>query len=183
MRYEVRFAGFGGQGIVAAAYILGYAASMFEGKNVVQTQSYGPEARGGSSRGEVVISNEEIDYPLVLEPDALVCFNQGSYVEYGTQIRENGVILIESDLVSVDKNRKIHKGVKMISIPATKLAETKLFRRQVANMVMLGALIGATKIILLESAEHAVEVRWPRFAELNKKALRLGAEYVQNQEG
>ncbi len=183
MRYEVRFAGFGGQGIVAAAYILGYAASMFEGKNVVQTQSYGPEARGGSSRGEVVISNEEIDYPLVLEPDALICFNQGSYVEYGSQIRENGVILVESDLVSVDKNRKLPAGVKMFSVPATKLAETKLYRRQVANMVMLGSLIEVTKIISLDSAEKAVEVRWPRFADLNKKALQIGSEFIQDQEG
>ena len=183
MRYEIRFAGFGGQGIVAAAYILGYAASMYEGKNVVQTQSYGPEARGGSSRGEVVISNEEIDYPLVLEPDVLVCFNQGSYVKYGTDVKENGIILVESDLVSIDKSRKLPKDTRMLSIPATKIAETKLYRRQVANMVMLGSLIEATKIISIESAEHAVEVRWPRFADLNKKALRTGAEYIQNMVG
>lgn len=171
-RFEVRIAGFGGQGVVTAGYVLGQGACLFDGKNATMTQSYGPEARGGACRSEVVISDEAIDFPKVVEPDLLVAMSQEAYLLYNDGVKDGGTVIIDEDLVSL-KERK--EGIRYFEVPATRTAE-QLGNRIVANVVMLGAITGLTGIVSVEAMEKAVRARWPRFSELNLKALEKGLE-------
>ncbi len=173
MRHEVRLAGFGGQGIILAGYVLGKAAALYDGKNAIFTQSYGPEARGGACAAELVISDEPIDYPLISQPNLLVCMSQEAFSKYGAAAAEGAQLIVDSDLVE----SATRKGW-LRHIPATRLAG-ELGNRIVANMVMLGFFGAATGIVGREALEEAIRttVR-PATLDLNLRAFARGFEHV-----
>lgn len=167
-RFEVRLAGTGGQGAILAGIILAEAA-ILDGKNVVQTQSYGPEARGGASRSEIVISDREIDYPKVLEPDITLCMSQEGCDQYGDQTRQGGLLILDAD--HVDRA----STTQAVRVPLTSLAREVAGRAITANVVGLGLLAGLTDIVSRQSLEKAVGTHAPDgTAELNLRALAAG---------
>ena len=172
-RYELRFSGAGGQGLILAGVIMAEAASIYDGKQAVQSQSYGPEARGGASKSEVIISDGPIDYPKATVVDALLALTQESCDKYSHDLKEGGVLLIDSDLV---KNEP--KGnFKVTKFNITNTAKNEVGREIVTNIVALGAMVALTGAVSRESAEKAVLARVPEaFLELNKKAFNLGFE-------
>lgn len=171
-RYEVRIGGFGGQGVVTMAVVVGETASLYDKKYVVQTQSYGPEARGGASKSEIVISDEEVDYPKVQAPDVFVVLSRAAYLEYIDGLKENGTLILDEDLVEVEG--KLPKGVKVYKIPATRIADKDVGNKQATNVVMLGAFAVITKALSIEGLKARIEERWPRFLKSNLLALELG---------
>ncbi len=174
MRREIRFGGFGGQGIISAGNITGKAASIFEDKNAVLIQSYGPEARGGACSADVVIEDEKIDYPQITVPEVLVLMSQEAYEKYGGEIQEEGIILLEEDLV---EEVEPPTGVTQYTVPATRLAED-LGHKIVANVVMLGVLVTVTSALDPEKMREAILSSVPEGTEnLNEKAYESGLEY------
>lgn len=170
----MRFAGFGGQGIISAGKITGKAAAIFDGKNAVMMQSYGPEARGGACNADLVISDEVIGYPRLERPDILVVMSQEAYEKYGHNINPSGTLLIDADLVVMDGSPLPVKRV--YAIPATRLADG-LGRKIVANVVMLGALVAITGIVSREAMLEAILSSVPpRTKELNERAYTTGYE-------
>ncbi|MCD6471942.1 2-oxoacid:ferredoxin oxidoreductase subunit gamma [Candidatus Aerophobetes bacterium] len=170
-RIEVRLTGFGGQGVVLSGIILARAA-MYDKKEMVQTQSYGPEARGGACRSEVVISEEAILYPLVEEADILVAMSQEALDKHIDSIKKGGTLIIDSDTIS-RVPEKI--GIKVNKVPATSIASEKLGKGIVANIVMLGALTNLADIVSKEAMEKAVKESVPQGTEaINLKALEEG---------
>jgi len=170
MRHEIRFSGFGGQGIILSAVIIGRAAVMYDNKFAVQTQVYGPEARGGASMSQVVIDDEQILYPKVATPDIYVIMSQEGFEKYGASARESAIMLIDSTLVHS------RPKCKYIEVPAT--GEAKATPKViVANIVMLGALVAATHVVSEESLKKAILDSVPKGTEdLNLKAMQLGLE-------
>ena len=167
-RYEIRLAGSGGQGLILAGIILAEAAGIYDGKFVCQTQSYGPEARGGASKAEVVISDAEIDYPKAIRPDVLLAMNQKSLDVFLNDLKPGGLLLVDADLV------KEAPANRVLALPFTRIAG-ELGRVMVANIVALGALVQLTGAVSLESLTAAVLARVPKGTEdLNKKALAAG---------
>jgi len=174
MRVEIRFAGFGGQGIIKSGIITAAAACIYSGKNAVQTQSYGPESRGGACKSEVVIAEEEIDFPKVTEPDVLVVMSQHAYNEYAEKVKPNGTIILDPDMIPHEKTLK---NVKVFRVPATKMAE-ELGRKIVANIVMLGAFSAVTGLVDKNALKESVKTNVPKGTEeLNLKAFEKGYEY------
>lgn len=171
-RYEVRIGGFGGQGVVTMAVVMGETLSLIENKYVVQTQSYGPEARGGASKSELVISDEEIDYPKVQAPDVFIVLSRAAYLEYVDGLKENGTLIIDEDLVEIEGN--LPKGVKVYKIPATRIADKEVGSKQATNVVMLGAFSAITGVLSRDGIKKRIEERWPRFVRSNLLALELG---------
>ncbi len=177
MRIEIRFAGFGGQGIIKSGIILAAAACIHSGKNAVQTQSYGPESRGGACKSEVVISEEEIDFPKVVEPDVLVVMSQHAYNEYAENVKLGGTIIMDPDMIP---NEKDFKNVKVFRIPATKIAE-ELGRKIVANIIMLGAFVAVTSALDEKAVKESIKANIPKGTEeLNLTAFEKGYEYGKN---
>lgn len=176
-RHEIRFAGFGGQGIVLTGVVLGTAAAMFGGKHASQTQSYGPEARGGACQSEVVISDEPVDYPVALSLETLVAMSQEALDKYIGDLVPGGLLVVDKDLVTrVPEDGKYE----LKRVPATSVAEKELGRRIVANMVMLGAVVQLSGIIKPEELEDAVKRMVPPGTEdLNIRAVRRGYELAQ----
>lgn len=173
-RYEIRLAGSGGQGLILAGIILAEAAGIYEGKFVCQTQSYGPAARGGASKAEVVISDAEIDYPKAIQPDVLLAMNQKSLDTYSSDLKPEGLLLVDATLVPEVPFERF------IAIPFTQLAR-ELGKEMVANIVALGALAALSGAVTLESLEKAVLARVPKGTEeLNKKALQAGVAAAGN---
>jgi 2-oxoglutarate ferredoxin oxidoreductase subunit gamma len=176
MRREIRIAGSGGQGVILGGVLLAYAIGLYEGLEVAQTQSYGPEARGGACQAGVVVSDEPIDYVKVDVPDELIILNEAAFRKYAPLAGERALILVDSTLVDVpgDFARNIH------ALPATRLAEDTL-QRFVANMVLLGAFSKVSNIVSLDSLIKAVvDVVPPRFCDVNIQALRLGNERMRD---
>ena len=174
MRVEIRFAGFGGQGIIKSGIIVASAASLHGGKNAVQTQSYGPESRGGACKSEVVISEEEIDFPKVVEPSVLVVMSQHAYNDYTDDVEAGGTVILDQDMIPSEKSLK---GVKVYRVPATKMAD-QLGRRIVANIVMLGAFVAITGLLDAEAVKEAIKENIPKGTEeLNLSAFEKGYEY------
>jgi 2-oxoglutarate ferredoxin oxidoreductase subunit gamma len=167
-RLEIRLAGSGGQGLILAGVILAEAAGVHEGKFVAQTQSYGPEARGGASRAEVVVSDAEIDYPKAIQPDILLCMNQRACDTYIFDLKAGGTLLVDSSLVH-------HlPTTRAIGLPFTRMAR-ELGQVMMANIVALAALATITGVVSLKSLEAAVLARVPKsHADLNRKALEAG---------
>jgi 2-oxoglutarate ferredoxin oxidoreductase subunit gamma len=167
-RYEIRLAGSGGQGLILAGIILAEAAGVYDGKFVCQTQSYGPEARGGASKAEVVISDAAIDYPKAIQPDVLLALNQKSLEVFGADLKPGGLLLVDADLV------KEVPGGRVIALPFTRIAR-ELGRAMAANIVALGALAALTGAVSSEGLKKAVIARVPASTrELNEKALEAG---------
>lgn len=176
MRKEVKLSGFGGQGIILAGYILGKAASIYDGKEAVLCQSYGPESRGGACSAEVVISDGPVDYPRATEPEVLVVMSQEAYFTYATRRPRDCLLIIDEDLVDPCEERE---GARIFKIPATRLAE-QLGRKIVANMVMLGFLTGVSQVVSPEAMKQAIATSVPRGTEgLNLRAFETGYEYAQ----
>jgi len=169
MRHEVRFSGFGGQGIILSAVILGRAAAIHDGKHAVQTQVYGPEARGGASMSAVIIDDDPILYPEVTSPDVYVIMSQEGFLKYGVGAPENAVMLLDAELVQDRPKCRYHE------VPATYEAKNTLKKVIVANIVMLGALVATTGVVSEAAIEKAVLDSVPKGTEdLNMRALRLG---------
>ncbi len=170
----MRIAGFGGQGVILSGLILAVAAGIHEGKEVAQTQSYGPESRGGACRAEVVISDEEIDYIKPMDPDLLVAMSQPALDRYiGDVDRKRAAVLVDSSLVA-----SIPEGIAhLYPLPMTDIAEFRLGKKIVANLVMLGALSAITGLVSYEALVEAVKQTVPRkTVELNLAALKEGFE-------
>ena len=166
---DVRFGGVGGQGIVLAGRLLGKAASLYDGKDAVCTQSYGPEARGGASRADVVISDHRVDYPFVLEADVLAVFFQEAYMMFRQRVKPDGLLLIDDLLVKPDQEHK-----NLHPVPATRIAEG-LGNKMAANIVMLGYLVGMTGVVSDESVGQAVRSTLkPSILDMNLEALDAG---------
>ncbi len=172
-RVEVRFSGSGGQGIILAGVILAEAAAIYDDKNVVQSQSYGPEARGGASKAEVIISDGDIDYPRATHIDILLALTQVACDKYVPDLRKDGALIV--DIHEVTKIPEGDFGV--YRVPIFELAREKIGKRIVANMIALGVVVGLTEVVSKSAIEEAVLSRVPRGTEdLNLTALRLGFE-------
>src|SRR5512146_3079735 len=170
-RYELRFSGAGGQGLITAGIIMAKAASIYQGIQAVQSQSYGPEARGGASKSEVIISEGPIDYPKVTKCDALLALTQEACDKYSHDLKEGGVLLIDSDLVL----REPPGNFKVTKFNITNTAKNEIGREIVTNIVALGAMVALTGVVTKENAEKAVLARVPEaFLELNRKAFQTG---------
>lgn len=177
MRVEVRFAGFGGQGIIKSGIIVAAAASIHAGKNSVQTQSYGPESRGGACKSEVVISEQEIDFPKLVQPDILVVMSQAAYNDYADDIKQGGTVILDPDMIPTEKDLG---KVKIFKVPATKMAD-QLGRRIVANIVMIGAFVAITKLLDENAVKESIKENIPKGTEeLNLAAFEKGHEYGKN---
>jgi len=172
VRKEIKFGGFGGQGIILMGRIAGMAAAIYDKKNSVFTPSYGPEARGGAASSNVVIDDGEIDYPYVTRPDILVVMSQEAYEKYAPGLRDDGSLIIDEDLVKLKNGEgNVYK------IPATRIAE-EMGKKIVANIVMLGFFAYVSKVVSFNALKKAVmDSVPPRFRELNEEALKKGYEY------
>jgi 2-oxoglutarate ferredoxin oxidoreductase subunit gamma len=170
-RVEIRCSGSGGQGILLAAAILAEGAAAL-GKQVVQTQSYGPEARGGASKAEVIVSDETIDYPEVRMPDLNLVLSQPAYVKYARDTRPGGLLIYDSGFVEPDEQIA---DMRLCGLPFTQAATDELGKKVVTNIVALGALVAVSGVLPADAVQQAVLNRVPeRFRELNEKAFRLG---------
>jgi len=168
-RYEIRLSGSGGQGLILMGIILAEAIGIYDGKFVAQTQSYGPEARGGSSKSEVIVSDEEIDYPKAIKLDLLLAMNQKSCDEFYSDLKPEGLLIVDSTFVTQVPNPKAFQ------IPFTRIAREKFNREVVANIIALGALSQLTPVVSSKATESAVLARVPKGTEkLNRDALKAG---------
>jgi len=176
MRQEIRFAGFGGQGIVLSGYITGKAAAVYDEKQAIFTQSYGPEARGGACSAQLVVDTEDIDYPLVSQPNITVIMSQEAFDKFAKDSKPGSTLILDEDLVKASV-----EGENVFRIPMTRLAE-EMGRRIVANIVMLGAFTAVTGLIskdaMLESVKSSVPAKT---IDLNVKAFEAGYEYARRQ--
>jgi 2-oxoglutarate ferredoxin oxidoreductase subunit gamma len=179
-RHEIRLSGFGGQGIVTAGYILGKAAALFDHRHVTLTKSYGPESRGGACSTQVIISDQEINYPRLTEPELLVVMSQEDYTKYLGELANGGLLLIDQDLVELNPPRD---DIQVRAIPATRIAESELGRKIVANIVMLGFVAANADVVSVEGLREAVLSSIPKGTEeLNTQAFERGYEYGAQQE-
>ncbi|MCD6523822.1 MAG: 2-oxoacid:ferredoxin oxidoreductase subunit gamma [Thermococcus sp.] len=183
MRKEVLFSGFGGQGVILASVILGRAAAVYENLYAVQTQSYGPESRGGASKAEVVISDEPIDYPKTLQPDYAVFFSQEAYNKYLRTVKEGATVIIEKDLIP-HRDLDFEKKLNVVALPLTEIAEETTGLSLTMNILTLGLLVGITGIVSREAIEQAVRDSVPKGTEeINLKALHRGFELAEELKG
>ncbi|KPJ64939.1 2-oxoglutarate ferredoxin oxidoreductase subunit gamma [candidate division WOR-1 bacterium DG_54_3] len=177
-RFEIRLSGSGGQGMVFAGMILAEAIGINDGKNVVQTQSYGPEARGGTSRSDVVVSSKDIYYPKPIKLDLLLCLTQESCDTYHQALKEDGLLIVDSDLVSQLPACEVH------AFSFTQLARGRIGTPMVANVIALGTIAGLTKIVSKRGLSEAVQRRAPKGTEeKNLKALEMGFELARKKRG
>lgn len=174
-RREVRFTGFGGQGMGVVGYILGRAAAVYDGKSATMTQSYGPEARGGASSTQIIISDGPIFYPYVIQPDVLVGMSQEGYDKHRTNLAKDSFLLYDEDLVTLAPDEKAKN---IFKIPATRFAE-ELGRKVVANIVMLGFFSALTGVVSNEALKKSIADSVPKGTEeLNLKAYEKGRSYA-----
>ena len=168
---EIRIAGFGGQGVILAAVVIGKAASIFEGGHATMTQSFGPESRGGAASAQVVISDAPILYPYVTRTDILVAMSQEAYTRFVPELKDGGLLIVEQDLVQMATPPE---GKQLHVVPATRLAE-ELGRKMVLNVVMVGFFAAVTGLIDPAAVRSAVEDSVPpAFRELNLRAFDKG---------
>ncbi|MCA1980407.1 MAG: 2-oxoacid:acceptor oxidoreductase family protein [Calditerrivibrio sp.] len=174
-RIDIRLGGSGGQGTITAAAIMGYAA-VYAGKKAVQTKSYGPEARGGAARGEVVISDEDINYVKVIKSDILVALTQESCDKFIVDAKEGSIVVVDDFMV---KN-KPQGNFKVYSLPIIKTAAEDIGKSMVANIVMLGVINQLANLLDFDKLEKGVLSKVPKGTEeLNKKALKAGVELAK----
>ena len=171
---EIRIAGYGGQGVILSAAVIGKAGAIFEGGYACMTQAFGPEARGGSSSAQVILSTEPILYPYVTQPDVLVVMSQEAYTRFAPQLKPGGILITAQEMVNIDK---MPTGIRVYGIPATRLAE-ELGRKMVLNIVMVGFFGAVTDLLGREALRQAVaDSVPPAFQELNLRAFDKGFEY------
>ncbi len=171
---EIRFSGFGGQGIIRCGLIAGKALSLFDNKHATMTQSFGPEARGSACSSQLVVSEDRVLYPYITRPEILVAMSQEAYDKYEPELREGGILIIDRDLV---KPKASKRNIKIYSIPSTRFAE-ELGNRIIANLVMLGFFTAITGVVSPEAMKKALPGLVPqRFLDLNIKAFEKGYDY------
>jgi 2-oxoglutarate ferredoxin oxidoreductase subunit gamma len=174
--HEIIITGFGGQGIILAGNILGKSATLFEKRNATLIQSYGPEARGGSCVAQVVLSEENIEYPYVENPNVLICMSQEGFDKNISKLVKGGALFADSGLVKIEKKR-IPKGAKVYSIPATRFAE-EMGVKMMANIIMLGFMTAVTKLVSYNAIKKAVNTSVPKGTEKkNMAGLERGYQY------
>ena len=179
MRQEIRIGGFGGQGVIMTGIVIGKAASLFDGKNAVQTQSYGPEARGGASKTEVVISDETIDYPKVQAPDIFIAMSQTALMKYKDDLKDEGILIIDPNEDEI-ADFVAEKKIKLFRAPATRTATEVIGLRVVANIVMMGAIVKATGVVSVEAAKDAILDSVPKGTEKkNIQAFEAGYGLIE----
>jgi 2-oxoglutarate ferredoxin oxidoreductase subunit gamma len=172
-RYEIRLSGEGGQGLVLAGKILAEAAAIYDDINATQSQSYGPEARGGASRSEVIIARGSIDYPKAENLDLLLALTQEALDTYVEDLRPEGLLVVDEDAVT-----RVPAGAwRVVRVPFARLARERLGRGIVANIVALGTIVALSGAVTRGAAEQAIRARVPRGTEeINGRAFRLGLE-------
>ena len=171
---EIRFSGFGGQGIIRCGLITGKALSLFENKHATLTQSFGPEARGSACSSQLVVSDSRVLYPYITIPEILISMSQEAYDKYEPELCDDGILIIDKDLV---KTRPSREKIKLFSVPSTRFAE-ELGNRIIANLVMLGFFTAVTQIASPKAMKKALPGLVPgRFLELNKQAFDKGYDY------
>jgi 2-oxoglutarate ferredoxin oxidoreductase subunit gamma len=177
-RYEIRLSGAGGQGLILIGKILAEAAAIYDQKNATQSQSYGPEARGGASRSEVIISDEDIDYPKATKIDLLLVMTQEAADKYSQEIKPGGIVLADTSFI-----HHIPSGdFKVYSFPISTLAEEKMGRKIVANIIALGIIVHLSQVVSEEAVITAIRSRVPKGTEdLNIKAFHLGQNLVTSE--
>ena len=177
-RYEIRLSGEGGQGLVLVGKILAEAAAIYEGINATQSQSYGPEARGGASRSEVILSDEDIDFPKATQLDLLLALTQEACDRYVGDLKADGVLLIDSDAVAAVPEGSFH----VWAAPIIRSAKEQLQRTIVANIVALGIITRIAKVVSESSVREAILTRVPKGTEeINLKAFELGLAMAEQQ--
>jgi 2-oxoglutarate ferredoxin oxidoreductase subunit gamma len=175
-RFRIVMSGSGGQGVITAAVILSEAAVLYEDLTAVQSQAYGPEARGGAARADVIISDSEIHFPKVIQPNVLVCLTQMAYNKFVPIIRPGGLLITDNRYVTIE--RKI--DAKQIELPLYQRVMDEIGKPIVLNICMLGALIRLIDIVRPESIVKVLEKRVPQnFIEMNQKALDLGYKLAE----
>jgi 2-oxoglutarate ferredoxin oxidoreductase subunit gamma len=175
-RCRIVFSGSGGQGVITAAIILAEAAVLHEGLNAVQSQSYGPEARGGASRSDVIIADTDIRFPKVIQPNVLVCLTQEAYNRFSGLIRPGGLLLIDSHYVREERMADAWQ----VELPMYKTIMDTIGRPVVFNICMLGALIALTQLVKIDSVMKVLQSRIPPgFLDVNKQAFELGLHLAE----
>lgn len=170
-RCRLVFSGSGGQGVITAAIILAEAAVLYEGLTATQTQAYGPEARGGATRSDVIISETQIHFPKVTQPNVLVCLTQTAYNKFYSIIRPGGLLLSDSKYVATEAK----VDARQIALPMYQVVMDEIGKPVVFNICMLGAVVGLTGVVKAESVMQTLEKRVPGgYLELNRKAFDLG---------
>lgn len=163
--------GSGGQGVITAAIIIAEAAALYSGKNATQTQSYGAAARGGATRSDIIISEHNINYPGVIQPNILVTLTQNAYNDFSTVVRPGGLLLLDPKFVDIQKKA----DAKTISLPMYEMVMDNIGKPIVYNICMLGTLVGITQIVEQDSVMKVLQQRIPKgFLEMNQKAYEMG---------
>lgn len=176
---EIRIAGFGGQGVILSAVVLGKAASIYENGFATMTQNFGPEARGGACSAQLIVSDDPVLYPYVTQPDIMVIMSQEAYNRFANELKPGGTLIIEEDLVRVSN---LNRDKKVYSIPATRFAE-ELGKRMVLNSIMVGFFTAVTNLLSVDAVRKAVADSVPAiFRELNLKAFERGFTYGNSRE-
>ena len=166
----------GGQGIIMAAVMIGRAASIFGGKYVTLTQSYGPESRGGACKAEVIVSDERVDYPKVRQPSLVAIMSEEAYRKNISDLSDETTVIIDPDLVQEDQSRTL---ARLFRVPATRIAESH-GKRIASNMVMVGAIVALTRVVEVGAVEKAIAKYTPRGTEkLNVDAFRSGYDFAR----
>ncbi len=171
---EIRIAGFGGQGVILSAIVIGKAGCIYQAGYSTMTQNFGPEARGGACSAQVIVSDSPVLYPYVTRPDILVVMSQEAYTLFSPQIKDEGTLIIEEDMVRIGE---LPAGVRVYSIPATRIAE-ELGKKMVLNIVMVGFFGAISQAVEPDALRNAVAASVPEaYRELNLKAFDRGFEY------
>jgi len=171
---KIKIGGFGGQGIIRAGYILGKAASIYDKKNATLTQSYGPESRGGACSAQIIVGDEQVDYPEVINPDILIIMSQEAFEKYTPSLQKKGTLFYDEDLAKPTNN--LGKTTKVYSIPATRYAE-ELGKKIVANIIMIGFFAAISGVISPDAVKDAIRSTLSReLEEVNIKAFNRGFE-------
>ena len=171
---EIRIAGFGGQGVILAAMVIGKAACIFQQGYATMIQNFGPEARGSACSAQLILSDKPILYPYISRPDILIVMSQDAYTLFTPELKDGGLLLLEHDLVRISELRP---GIRAYSVPATRLAE-ELGKRMVLNIVMVGFFAAVTGLLDPDALRRAVADSVPAgFQDLNLRAFDKGFDY------
>lgn len=181
MKTEITITGFGGQGVVLSGVVLGRAAALYDGKKATQTQSYGSATRGGGAKSEVIISDESINYPRIINPDILIAMSQQALDKYINNLRPEGILIVDSVLV---KDLPENHSFSIYRIPASQIASKEFGKIVVANMIMLGFLVNLTEVVSLKALIKSVRESIPKGTEeINLKALERGGKIALEMKG
>jgi 2-oxoglutarate ferredoxin oxidoreductase subunit gamma len=172
MKREIRITGFGGQGVILSGVIVGKAASIYAEKNATMTQAYGPEARGSACSTQIIIDDDDILYPYIRESDVLVAMSQEGYAKFAGELKPDGTLIYDEDLVNPGE---VKKGIKSYPIQAQRIAETGLGRKIVTNIVMLGYFTAVTDAVPKDAMIEAIKSSVPKGTiDLNLQAFERG---------